>query len=236
MIVKPVRALKDNYCYLVETGGILAVVDPSEAAPVVAALGGRRLTQIWNTHHHHDHVGGNLELAARFPGCEIFCSVRDFDRVPGATRGFRDGEEFAFGAARVRVIAIPGHTEGQIAFHIGDDLFVGDTVFEMGCGRLFEGTPAQMFASLQKITRLPAQTRLHFGHEYAETNARFSLQVEPANASAIKDRLAHVRAELARDGVSHAPTIAQESLVNPFFRARDVATFTDLRLARNTFQ
>jgi hydroxyacylglutathione hydrolase len=236
--IRTVRALKDNYCYLVYApdSKVAAVIDPSEAAPVMTALRdlGLSLGLILNTHHHHDHVGGNVELQKQWK-CSVYCSTRDLERIPGATKGFSDGENFEFTGLNISVISIPGHTEGQIAFHIGDALFVGDTVFEMGCGRLFEGTPAQMFQSLARIQSLPNETRLYFGHEYTETNARFAKSVEPEN-SAIDQRLNEVRTQLKQDGFASAPTLAIEKAVNPFFRAQTVDDFTRLREVRNTFQ
>ncbi len=236
--IRTLRALKDNYCYLVYAPGskTAAISDPSVASPVSKALAdlGLSIGLILNTHHHHYHVGGNRELQNEWK-CPVYCSTRDFDRVPGATKGFSDGENFEFAGLNVSVIAIPGHTEGQIAFHIGDTLFVGDTVFEMGCGRLFEGTPTQMFQSFARIQSLPEETQLYFGHEYTETNARFARGLEPAN-QAIDMRLNDVRLQIERDGFASAPTIAIEKSVNPFFRAHSVEEFTRLREARNSFQ
>ena len=238
MIIKTVRALKDNYCYLITEEGskTAAVVDPSEAAPIMTALRdlGLKLGLILNTHHHPDHVGGNLELVEHWQ-CPVFCSARDFDRVPGATRALNDGDEFAFEELDFSVLAIPGHTEGQIAYHVEDALFVGDTVFEMGCGRLFEGTAEQMFASFARIKALPPETRLFFGHEYAELNARFSRGSEPGNVFAIDERLSEVRAQIKKTGFAAAPTLAVELKVNPFMRAKTVEDFARLREARNTF-
>lgn len=238
MPIQTVRALKDNYCYLIGSSGTstVTVVDPSEAAPIDRALrdSGLKLGLILNTHHHHDHVGGNLALAREWQ-CPIYCSARDFDRVPGATLGLHDGDVFDFAGLKFEVLAIPGHTEGQIAYHVGEALFVGDTVFEMGCGRLFEGTPDQMFASLQRIQTLPPTTRLYFGHEYTETNARFAHQVDPTNTRAIDERLFAVRIELQHNGFASAPSIAAEQKVNPFFRAPTVEEFVRLRSLRDRF-
>ncbi len=236
MTIHTVRALNDNYCYLISNAGVAAVVDPSEAAPISTALRerGLKLGLILNTHHHHDHVGGNLELAQEWD-CPIYCSEADFSRVPGATRAMKDAESFEFAGLHFSVLAIPGHTAGQIAYHIGDALFVGDTVFEMGCGRLFEGTAQQMFDSLSRIQDLPSETRLYFGHEYTETNARFAAEVEPSNSAAIHRRLNQVRDDLRARGVASAPTLAEERLVNPFFRAPTLEDFTRLRTARNSF-
>lgn len=237
MNVRTVRALKDNYCYLVAGGRTALVIDPSEAEPIMTALRdlGLKLGLILNTHHHPDHTGGNLELVEHWQ-CPVSCSERDFERIPGATRGLRDGETFDFEGLRFQVLAIPGHTEGQIAYHVEDALFVGDTVFEMGCGRLFEGTPAQMFASLARIQALPPTTRLYFGHEYTETNARFAKKAEPENEFAIDERLGEVRSQLQRNaGIAAAPTLETEQKVNPFLRAKTLEDFTRLRAARDTF-
>jgi len=280
MNVRTVRALKDNYCYLV-TGDQIAtresmssrvgvgslagvgapaihrsavVIDPSDAEPIMIALRdlGLKLGLILNTHHHHDHVGGNLELAEHWQ-CPIYCSARDFERVPGATRALSDGEMFEFEGVSFEVLAIPGHTEGQIAYRaknaakanakitmveapsVGDALFVGDTLFSMGCGRLFEGTPAQMFNSLARIKSLPGSTRLYFGHEYTETNARFAKQVEPENSFAIDDRLVATRSQLTRGLVASKPTLEAECKVNPFLRAKSLEEFTHLRKMRDSF-
>ena len=236
--IRTVRALKDNYCYLVYASGstLAAVVDPSEAAPITKALRdlGLELGLILNTHHHHDHVGGNLELQTKWK-CPIYCSQRDFERIPGATKGFSDGDTFEFDGVRFSVLAIPGHTEGQIAYHTGDALFVGDTVFEMGCGRLFEGTPAQMFDSLARLQTFADETRLFVGHEYTETNARFAKLVDPENLE-IDQRLSEVREQLHRAGFANAPTVGTEKAVNPFFQARSAEEFARLRERRNSFQ
>jgi hydroxyacylglutathione hydrolase len=237
MEIRTLRALKDNYCYLITNGQTAAVVDPSEAAPITKALTdfGLKLGLILNTHHHADHVGGNSELVAQWK-CPVYCSARDFDRVPEATNSFNDGDGFEFEKLKFKVLAIPGHTEGQIAYHVEDALFVGDTVFEMGCGRLFEGTAEQMFASLAKIQSLPPATRLFVGHEYTEINARFARQMEPFNVFLIDERLSEVRKQLKQTGVATAPTVAGEQKVNPFFRAKTVEEFTRLRQKRDDFQ
>ncbi len=234
-----VRALKDNYCYLVKRAGspLAAVIDPSEAKPVAEALTelGLQLGLILNTHHHHDHVGGNQELARAF-SAQVFCSSYDVARVPQASRGLDDGEELELDGLEIAVLAIPGHTQGQIAYYFrgASSLFVGDTLFAMGCGRLFEGTPGQMFASLQRIKRLPPATRLYFGHEYTLKNAAFALEVDPGN-SAVAARLSDVERRLAAGEIPPAPTLQEELEVNPFLRAPDVASFARLRSRRDVF-
>jgi hydroxyacylglutathione hydrolase len=252
--IDTVRALTDNYCYVIRRAGSrqAVVIDPSESQPIEQFLEdeGLNLGLIINTHHHHDHIGGNNELQSKY-GAPIYCSQFDFDRVPNADRGLKDGETFDFDNVRFRVIAIPGHTRGQIALQVRDAnaLFVGDTLFAMGCGRLFEENPSVMFASLKKILALEPQTKLYFGHEYTETNAKFAMGVEPANAD-ISARLERTRTELTEQGYADAPTLTDERKVNPFFRtesqdirktlglehASDLDVFTRLREMRNDFR
>lgn len=239
VLIHTVRALKDNYCYVVqrEDSELALVIDPSEAAPIRSFLKAHhlKLGLILNTHHHHDHVGGNSELKSE-SGCEVYCSAHDVSRVPEASRGFSDGETFTFDGIHFEVLEIPGHTQGQIAFYIREDhaLFVGDTLFAMGCGRLFEGTPEQMFASLEKIKQLDPNTQIFFGHEYTETNAKFAMMIEPENAE-IDVRLSKTRDQINAQGFADAPTLADELKVNPFLRAADVATFAKRREMRNSF-
>ncbi len=240
LFIHTVRAYQDNYCYLLQREGsrLVACVDACEAAPIQKELEaqGLSLAAILTTHHHDDHVGGNLELQKEFD-CPVYCSELDFPRVPGATKSFKNGEFFVFDEMDFEVLEIPGHTQGQIAYLSVDAmaLFVGDTVFEMGCGRLFEGTPEQMFATIQKIKSLPADTRIFVGHEYTETNARFAALQDPQNADIAK-RLATVRAEIAASGFASAPTIAIEQSVNPFFRAKTPSEFARLRKLRDEFR
>ena len=173
MTIHRVRALKDNYVHLVvdEDRRAAAAVDPGEAGPVLAALARLdvRLEMIWCTHHHLDHVGANEELARRHPGVAVLGSAHDAaaGRIPALTRGLADGERFAWAGVEVQALHIPGHTLGHVAFLAGDrDVFPGDTLFGACCGRLFEGTPKQMQASLARLRALPAGTRVHCGHEY----------------------------------------------------------------------
>jgi hydroxyacylglutathione hydrolase len=217
-----VPCLRDNYAYLVHLPGsrAAAVVDPSEAPPVLAALEreGLDLVAILCTHHHYDHIGGNVDLADAISGLEVVCSEYDRGRVPRVTRTVGDGGTFEVAGLSVTAMAVPGHTLGAIAFLIGDAVFTGDTLFVAGCGRLFEGTPAMMHESLSlKLGKLPPETRVYCGHEYTTSNARFALTVEPENEAA--RRLAE-RARAAREkGEPTVPsTIADEIAHNPFLR------------------
>ena len=247
----PVPVLKDNLAYLVHrvNSTEALVIDPSEPGPIVQKLesSGLRLRLILNTHHHHDHVGGNTALAQRFQA-PVWCSVTDLDRVPCAERGLKDNEVLEFDGVRFATLAIPGHTQGQVAFHFADDraVFVGDTLFAMGCGRLFEGTAAQLWSSLKRLMSLPEPTRIFFGHEYTERNARFALALDPDN-QAIESRLRATLRALRERGVAPAPTLADELTVNPFLRparlakqvglasASELEIFAELRRRRDDF-
>jgi hydroxyacylglutathione hydrolase len=252
--VQIIRALQDNYCYLIRRKGSkqCAVVDPAEARPINEELKRRnlQLSLILNTHHHHDHVGGNSELVDQWQP-EVYCSQIDFKRVPCATRGMADGEKFVFEGIEFETLAIPGHTQGQVAFFLPSAgfVFVGDTLFSMGCGRLFEGTAADMLASLNRLIKLPLQTQLFFGHEYTERNGAFARDLEPDN-QAINDRLRETREALARGLTPTPPTIESELKVNPFLRpsslsirrnlgmlqSSDLDVFTSIRRLRDGFR
>ena len=197
--VHPVRCLKDNYAYVVvdEASGEAAVVDPSEAAPVEAEVDrlGVKLVAIWATHHHHDHIGGVEDLVERRKELrDVIVSKYDAElgRVPAVTRGLEPDEDFVFAGHRVRTLAIPAHTLGHVAYWIGDEVFPGDTLFGGGCGRLFEGTPAQMVAALSRLRALPDPTRVWCGHEYTLHNMKFAVEIEPDNAASAA-RLARAR-------------------------------------------
>lgn len=221
--VRQIPVLNDNYVYLArdQATGACAAVDPAVAGPVLAALDalGWRLSHILNTHHHHDHVGGNLELK-RATGCTVVGNAADAARIPGIDVRLNDGDTFALGESTAEVIAVSGHTVGHIAYWFADDavLFCGDTLFGLGCGRLFEGTPAQMWRSLSALRALPDETKVYCAHEYTEANARFALSVDPANRRLV-ERAQAVKA-LRRAGTPTVPsTIEDERATNPFLRA-----------------
>lgn len=247
-----VPCLSDNYAYLLRdtATGECAVVDPSEAEPVLAALAAMKLrpTMVLNTHHHHDHVGGNEALAAAFPGLRVVAHASDQGRVPAQTEAVADGDRVALGATSLRVLHVPGHTLGAVTYASDDAAFTGDTLFLGGCGRLFEGDAAMMYASLQHITAaLDPATRVFCGHEYTANNLRFIAALEPDNA-AVRDALADAERLRASDQPTVPKSLRDELRLNPFLRCDDpavaaavgvsgdaVAVFAALRARRNNW-
>lgn len=223
IVVEQIPVLADNYVYLAHEplGGVTAAIDPAVAEPVLERLAekGWRLTHILNTHHHGDHTGANLDLARR-TGCAIIGAARDSERIPGITSEVSEGETFMLGHAAVTVLEVPGHTSGHIAYWFPDShvLFCGDTLFSLGCGRLFEGSAEEMWTSLKKLRDLPLDTMAYPAHEYTASNGRFAKLVERDNP-ALKARLDEV--ERLRSG--NRPTVpvalADERAANPFLRA-----------------
>ena len=234
-----IPALSDNYVWLVHepASGETMVVDPAEAAPVLAAADARgwRIGQIWNTHWHPDHTGGNADVKAA-TGATISGPAAELARIPTLDVQLREGDRVSIGGIAADVIETPGHTAGHIAFHLPSEAvaFTGDTLFAMGCGRLFEGTPADMHASLRKLVALPDDTAVYCGHEYTLSNARFAHSVEPDNA-AIADRLRAVEAMRAANEATVPTTIAAERATNPFLRAGDADELGRLRAAKDRF-
>jgi hydroxyacylglutathione hydrolase len=256
--VIPIPCLSDNYAYLVvdnETNDA-AVVDASEAGPVIAAAHAARVhvRAIWSTHHHPDHVGGNEEVARELGIHEIAGHASDRGRIPGQTRFLETGDEVSIGTLRARALHIPGHTLGAVAYIIDRPndgaVFTGDTLFLAGCGRLFEGTPAQMHASLTSLAELADSTRVYCGHEYTSANLRFAAHVEPSNA-AVAEAAREAQARRGEGGPTVPGTILREKATNPFLRVReaeirktlgiasdldDVAAFAAVRSAKDTFR
>lgn len=245
--------LSDNYGFLVRdvASGAVASIDTPDADAINAALAERgwSLTHILNTHHHFDHAGGNEALKKKW-GCQIVGAANDADRIPGIDQRVVEGDVVNLGESKAQVLEVSGHTVGHIAFYFGDDgiAFVGDTLFALGCGRLFEGTPAQMWDSLGKLLALPDDTIVYCAHEYTQANAAFALSVDPAN-EALVARAADI-ARIRAEGLPTVPTsIALEKATNPFLRpaadslrqtldmtsATDVEVFAETRRRKDHF-
>ena len=249
--IELVPCLRDNYAYLVRDpdAQLCAVVDPSEPGPVKNALArhGWKLTHILNTHHHFDHTGGNVPLKEEYEA-EIVGPGKDHDRIPGIDVGVDESTNWQFGGRAVRVLEIPAHTRAHIAFVVDGAAFTGDTMFAMGCGRLFEGTPEMMWTSLSKLSRLPDETKVFCGHEYTQNNGRFALTLEPNNADLVS-RMKDVDARRAKNAPTIPSTIGLEKKTNPFLRPTsaeirrtlglqkedDVAVFAEMRKRKDSF-
>ena len=248
--VERIPTLGDNYTYLIacEETGEAAVVDAPEEDPVVRRVEalGVNVTKVLSTHHHFDHSAANPDLAKRY-GAPVFGHTSDMGRLPGLSNELEEGDEIFVGKQRARILFIPAHTRGHIAYVFDDShaVFCGDTMFAAGCGRLFEGTPEMMFTALhEKLGQLPDATRVFCGHEYTEGNLTFAAHVEPDNA-AVRDKLEKVRAiraKAAADWHDATPaemtvpsTIAEERETNPFLRARDAAELGKVRAQKDSF-
>lgn len=239
LTVTALPALSDNYIWLLRApDGRLAVCDPGEAGPVVAAVeaAGGKLDLILLTHHHGDHVDGVAALVARY-GSKVMGAKADAHRLPALDIVVEPSQTADVLGVPVKVLASDGHTLGHIAYHFPDCaiLLCGDTLFSLGCGRLLEGTAADMFASLQLLAALPPETLVCCGHEYTVSNARFALTVEPENA-ALRARAEQATAQRAEGRATVPTTIGQELETNPFLRAKDVETLARIRIAKDNFR
>jgi hydroxyacylglutathione hydrolase len=232
-----VPVLSDNYVWLAHdaASGETVVIDPAVAAPVLdaAAARGWRITQIWNTHWHPDHVGGNAEIKAA-TGCTVTGPAAEAARIAVMDRAVGGGDTVRIGDWTASVVDVPAHTAGHIAYHLPDAplVFVGDTLFAMGCGRLFEGTAEQMFANMRWLASLPDATAVYCAHEYTLSNARFAVTVEPDNA-ALTDRLAEVTAMRKRGEPTVPTSIGAERATNPFMRAPTAARLAEIRALKD---
>jgi hydroxyacylglutathione hydrolase len=235
-----IPALQDNYIWMAHdpVSGETVVVDPAEAAPVLAEAERRgwRIGQIWNTHWHGDHIGGNAAIKAA-TGCAITGPAAEAAKIPTLDRTVAEGDVVRIGAVEARVLEVPAHTAGHIAYYLPEAgiAFVGDTLFAMGCGRLFEGTPAQMWANMQRLAALPPETRIYCAHEYTQSNGRYALHVEPDNPALIQ-RMRDVDALRARGEATVPTTIALERATNPFMRAGDIVTLAQRRAEKDGFR
>lgn len=227
-VVHRLPALSDNYIFLLHDpdSQTAAVVDPAEAQPVLACLKELQanLVAIFNTHHHGDHIGGNRELLHHFPQLTVYAGKEDVGRIPGQQVELQDGDRVSFGGREAEVYFIPGHTRAHIAYYFAPtqagesgELFCGDTIFAGGCGRLFEGTPAQMVNSIARLRALPDDTRLWCAHEYTLGNLKFALTVEPDNLD-LQNRWQEVQQRRAQNQPTIPSSIGLEKRTNPFLR------------------
>jgi len=234
-----IPVLSDNYVWLVHepVSKETMVVDPAVAEPVLAAAEKRgwKITQIWNTHWHPDHTGGNAAIKEA-TGCHISGPEAEKERIPTLETMVKEGDTVRLGDVVAEVIDVPAHTAGHIAFHIPSEqaVFVGDTLFAMGCGRLFEGTPAQMFDNMRKLEKLPATTQVYCAHEYTQSNGEYALVAEPDN-QALKERMDAVLVARGKGEATVPTTIALEQATNPFMRATSVAELAARREAKDNF-
>jgi hydroxyacylglutathione hydrolase len=232
-----IPVLSDNYVWLVHEpeSGETMVVDPAVASPVLveAEQRGWKITQIWNTHWHPDHTGGNAEIKAA-TGCTITGPAAEFARIPTLDLQVKSGDDVKLGAVEAKVIEVPAHTAGHIAYHFANEdvAFVGDTLFAMGCGRLFEGTAEQMYANMRKLEALGDATAIYCAHEYTLSNGRFALTVEPDNLALI-ERVNEVTAMRERGEATVPTSIALERATNPFMRAASVEELASRRTAKD---
>ena len=238
MVVKIIPCLNDNYSYLIYNKKKIGyVVDPSEAKPVIEIIEKNNITlkYILNTHHHYDHVGGNKELKKRF-NSKIIGFKDDKDRIPLIDILVEDNQTWTQDGFEIKIFHIPGHTSGHICFYFPREhmVFTGDTLFSLGCGRIFEGTYSQMFNSINKLKKLPPKTKIYCGHEYTLQNSNFCIKHDPKNLK-LKNKILDIKKRLD-DGLPTLPTILEdEKECNIFLKAKDVKSFSKLRDLKDNF-
>tara|TARA_Y100001960_G_scaffold23218_1_gene20479 strand:- start:105 stop:869 length:765 start_codon:yes stop_codon:yes gene_type:complete len=229
-----IKCLSDNYSYLIrdKKTNLVGVVDPSEFSPVDLEISKnyKKLDFILNTHHHNDHVDGNLDLKKKY-NSKIICSTYDEKRIPGADIKKNDGDNFSLGKTTFKIIHIPGHTLGHIAFFSEEAkvIFTGDTLFSLGCGRIFEGTYEQMFNSLEKIKKLPKNTIMYCGHEYTNNNGKFCLGIDRENIK-LKNRVEIVKKSMEKNLPTIPVTLGEELETNIFLRCDDKKIKNNLKM------
>ena len=235
-----IPALSDNYIWMVHeaSSGETMVVDPAVAEPVLAEADRRgwRITQIWNTHWHPDHTGGNVAIKAA-TGCTVTGPAAEAARIPTLDRQVSEGDRVRIGDVEADVLEVPAHTAGHIAYYLPSEgtLFIGDTLFAMGCGRLFEGTAEQMHGNMRRLGQLPPETQVYCAHEYTLSNGRFALTVEPDN-QVLRERVEGVEMARSQGAATVPTTIGLELATNPFMRASSVEELAARRQAKDAFR
>ena len=234
-----IKCLQDNYSYIIldESNNNACVVDPGESFPIIDFVesNGIKLKYILNTHHHYDHINGNLELKKKY-GSKIVAFEKDKNRIPKIDIFVRDNEIWKADNFEAKIYHTPGHTSGHIAFHFFNEkkIFTGDTLFSLGCGRIFEGTFKEMFNSLSKFKKLPKETEIYCGHEYTLQNSDFCVKYDPEN-SKLKNKIKKIKKKL-NDNLPTVPTVLSEELeCNIFLKAENLHTFTKLRELKDNF-
>ena len=237
MKVEIIKCLQDNYSYLIidESNQDACVIDPSEANPIIDFIENKKinLKYILNTHHHYDHIGGNLKLKKKY-NSKVVGFKNDKSRIPGIDILLEDNQVWRANNFEAKIYHVPGHTSGHIAFHFFKEnkIFTGDTLFSLGCGRIFEGTYQQMFNSLTKIKKLPKHTKIYCGHEYTLQNSNFCLSNDPKNLK-LKDKIIKIKKKL-NDNLPTIPSILADELeCNIFLRAKDLESFSKLRVLKD---
>tara|TARA_B100001057_G_scaffold320394_1_gene320666 strand:- start:498 stop:1217 length:720 start_codon:yes stop_codon:yes gene_type:complete len=239
MKVEIIKCLQDNYSYLIidQSNQSACVIDPGESIPIINFIKNNniKLNYILNTHHHYDHIGGNLELKKKYQS-KIVAFEKDKNRIPDVDILVKDNQVWKVDNFEAKIYHIPGHTSGHIAFHFFNEkkVFTGDTLFSLGCGRIFEGTYEQMFNSLSKIKKLPKETEIYCGHEYTLQNSSFCLQQDSEN-SKLKNKIIEIQKKL-KNGLPTMPSILGEELeCNIFLKANNIETFSKLRELKDNF-
>ena len=239
MQIEIIPCLQDNYSYLIidESNNYACVVDPSESLPIIEFLENKniRLKYILNTHHHYDHIGGNEDLKKKF-GAKVIGFKKDSNRIPGIDIELENNQIWKADKFIAKVIHIPGHTSGHICFHFFKEkiVFTGDTLFSLGCGRIFEGTHQEMFNSLKIIKSLPKETKVYCGHEYTLNNSKFCIKYDPENIN-LKKKIENLKNKVLNGLPTIPSTIKEELDCNIFLRTKDLETFSKLRDLKDNF-
>ena len=239
MKVEIISCLQDNYSYLIidEINNLACVVDPSEAGPIIDYLNNKNinLKYILNTHHHYDHIGGNKDLKKKYNSVVIGYKD-DASRIPGIDILLNNNQIWKADNFEAKIMHIPGHTTGHISFHFFKEklIFTGDTLFSLGCGKIFEGTYQDMFDSLNQIKKLPQDTKIYCGHEYTLQNSKFCIKHDPENLN-LKNKIVEIKKKLENNIPTIPSTLKDENECNIFLRAKDVESFSKLRDLKDNF-